>query len=262
MKAFKVSFLFFFIAIVARNVHAFDFKLANDTMVLGQSQQAVAFISNTSKVPIAIEVYPAARSYTPEGEEKLAEAFDQLIVFPSQVILGPNEQQAIAIRWVGPVVLEREKPFRLVAENVPIEISTANFGDKSKKAGQLRMTFRIVKSFYVQPPEVISQIELLSQKLETDKSGESFLVLTLVNSGTGHRIVDSGTFSVVFSDPKVSTRFVTVSVEFGSDIKRGINLLPGEQRNVKIKFSKKWNVPQGYVPTSAQIKSVIYAPAN
>jgi len=134
MKAFKVIFLFLFFVLFAGYVHAFDFKLANDTMILGQTQQAVAYVNNPGKVPIAIEVYPAARSYSLDGVEKLAEAFDQMVVFPSQIILGPNEQQAIAIRWVGPVVLEREKAFRLVAENVPIEISTANFGDKSKKS--------------------------------------------------------------------------------------------------------------------------------
>ena len=260
MKVSKTVFGLFFVFLFSGFVYSFDFKLLNDTLVLGQSQQAVASIVNRGTEPLAIEVYPVARSYSVDGEEKQDEAFDQLVVFPSQMILGPNEEQTVAIRWVGPVMLEKERPFRLVAENVPIEVTTANYGQRGKKSGQLRMLYRIVKSFYVLPQGNVSpQLRVVSASSQQQKDGE-YLVVKLVNAGSCHTIVNKMTFDVVFASAKSPKNSVVIPVDFDLIATHGgVNFLAGEERNVRLKFSKNWVIPSGYQPYSAVIKSVIYS---
>ena len=69
---------------------------------------------------IAIEAGARIRDYDLEGVENFDQLAEDLIVIPSQMIIPPNSEQVINIRWTGPKKIPTEKAYRLLIEYVSI----------------------------------------------------------------------------------------------------------------------------------------------
>ena len=98
-------------------------------------------ITNAHDQPIAVEIRIAARSMTLNGEDVLSDAEDLFVAFPSQAIVFPGKSQSIRVQWLGDPSPERELAFRMVAEQLPIDLDR-EIGDGAR----LRLLVRYVAS--------------------------------------------------------------------------------------------------------------------
>ena len=58
---------------------------------------------------IAIEATARVRQYNEDGSENIDTIADDLIIVPGQMIIPPNGEQVLNIRWTGPKTVESEK---------------------------------------------------------------------------------------------------------------------------------------------------------
>ena len=121
--------------IFSQNVWAFKINLMDSNLDLGQGKYSTtATILNDGENIIAIEASARVRSYSLEGEENFDQVAENLILIPSQIIIPPNGEQVLNIRWTGPKKITTEKEdhsrknniakyineFRLIGDSIDI----------------------------------------------------------------------------------------------------------------------------------------------
>lgn len=212
MKLKLITMLFCLFA--SADSHAFKFSPMSTTIGVKESKNsALFFLENDSEQPIAVTATLLKRVMDKNGVEANQKIEDELTVYPTQLIIPPNEKRSVKVTWVGKEVPTKEQAFRLVAEQLPIEL------DKSKKQkASIKVLLRYVAALYVAPEEWSSDVQL--KKIFTDEKSVSLL---LENNGKKHQVLSN--LSLKFSGNKVS--------EFSSDELKGMtgeNILAQSER--------------------------------
>jgi len=242
---FKGFLLGVFLVLSTTCVVAFEISMNREDIIVGKINQMNVKIVNYDSMPIALEASVAQRRYTIDGVETLDDTTEDILVVPSQIILGPNESQFVALRWVGSADITSELPFRLMVENIPIDITSANV-KQPVLTGQIRMTYRLVRGFYVRPEGslksklVVTKSDYAKRKsTEKGVADSPALEVVISNAGDAHQIVRSATLaiSIVDSGSLVSAQTATVNYG-GQDFDGGINFLPKEDRRIMLPWPK------------------------
>ena len=255
MQIFTLLFTLFF----TQPASAFQIKLIDNALQLDKGMNSTtATIVNDSENMIAIEATARIRKYNPDGTEDFETVADNLIIIPGQMIVPPNGEQVLNIRWIGPKSIEAEEAFRLLIEYVSIsEDKLKGIEPDEKKAGVV-INYRIAKSFYVAPKNATPNVTL-KRVQKYNKEGTDFLRLSFENIGTMHHIAHA-----------VNVNFTTKSEEsipisFGkTELKSSINFLADSKRTIDVTWPQalhgkeistativSFDVPTEEVPTKA-----------
>lgn len=174
-------------------------------------------VENPGQRPIAVEITVFAREMNLDGSDRLEPADGLFDVYPAQMIVEPGTRQAVRVQWRGPGDLDSELPFRLIAEQLAIDL-----GDEEREGGALDLLVRYVAALYVQPSNVDARVELQVTKVGPD------LVIEAVNRGQAHAILSTRDFELHDGDE---------SIEW-TDAQReaigSINVLAGATRQIVI----------------------------
>ena len=166
-------------------VQAFQFTPIAQTMRPKGPKATVEFRAiNDGKDPIAVEIKVMKRAMSSAGEDVLTEVTDEFSLFPAQAIISGNDAKLVRVQWLGGPELPQENAYRIIAEQVPV-----NLEQKAKGTGaQIHVMLKYVGSLYVQPEGAKSDLKLMGAKIGSDKSGKT-LELTVANKGTRHTVV-------------------------------------------------------------------------
>lgn len=145
----------------------------------GRDAARAITLENPSNEPEAIELSVHAREMSLDGEDVLTPAEDDFIVTPSQIILMPGQQQTVRVQWLGGSV-EKERAFRLVAEQLPIDMS-----ESDAQGGRVRFLVRYVASLYVAPDNAAPAVAVADAEIARTEAGKA-LAFTVENSGASH----------------------------------------------------------------------------
>jgi len=146
----------------------------------GKNNTALFTVQNDSSEPLAIQLEVKLRKMDLLGIEKHPETED-FLVFPDQLILGPKKRRVIKVKWLRGEVKDVERAFRLIAEQLPIDVK------KNKRSGSdIKILLRYVAALYVTPKDKITKIVVESAK--TSKNLK-YINLTLSNSGPIHKVL-------------------------------------------------------------------------
>lgn len=138
-------------------------------------------ISNDAADPVAVEVTIMSRTMAESGQDQLADASDTWVVFPEQIVLQPGETQTIRVQWIGNPAPTKEIPFRLIAEQLAIDI-----GKAPAQGGQVRLLVKYIASLYVVPPDARANVALVSA---APADNGAVLELVARNEGTKRQIL-------------------------------------------------------------------------
>jgi len=147
-------------------------------------------LENDAQEPAAIEIRVLSRSMDASGREVLEDAEDLFTIFPLQAVVMPGKTQALRVQWIGDAKPERELAFRLVAEQLPIDI-----GQAPQQGGQMRLLVRYVASLYVVPPGAAPDIGTDGATVRQGERGPE-LEVVVKNAGTAHAILRDATLRV------------------------------------------------------------------
>ena len=98
------------------------------------------FIINEQNDYIALEITPKTRGKDELGNEVNTDT-DDILVIPFQVLLPPNSEQAVNIQWIGENVVKAEIPFRIIVEQIPIDLNPTE-----QKVPMMNTKIRFIKS--------------------------------------------------------------------------------------------------------------------
>jgi fimbrial chaperone protein len=188
----KLRFLILFISVFfSFNVFAFKFSPMSTSIELKDKKNSTLFfMENDSDRPIAVQLSLLKREMNIDGIEANSKIDNELTLYPSQLIIPANEKRSVKVAWVGKVIPTKELSYRLVAEQLPIELEK----DKKKKAS-IKVLLRYVAALYIIPEDFSSEVVL--EKLDTE---EKNVILKLSNKGKKHQVLTN--LSLTFSSDK------------------------------------------------------------
>ena len=114
-------------------------------------------IANTGDDPIAIQLNVFTREMTNEGADILRPADEDFVVFPPQMIVRPQQAQTVRVQYIGGPTGGSERAYRLIAEQLPIDLGAAPDED----GGTIRVLIRYVASVYVGPRTIKPAIRVI-----------------------------------------------------------------------------------------------------
>jgi fimbrial chaperone protein len=141
------------------------------------------------KAPTAVEIKVKGREVARDGakitypEDKSA---DNIIVYPTQIVLMPGESQRVQVKWAGESMPKKEIAYGLIAEEAPIKLGDEN-EKRSKPMGRIIITGRYEGAIVVLPPNIKPNTIVDSVKSGLDSAGNNQLILLINNKGTARQ---------------------------------------------------------------------------
>jgi len=175
-------------------------------------------VRNTTDAPVAVQMRVTTRRIQPDGTELNEDASSQLQLFPSQIILQAGQTQTVRVRWVGDDVLDAELPFRVVAEQLPINLSR-----EQDEASGVRMMLRYRATLYVRPAGVEPEVVVTEFSVN-----DAEVSMTIENRGTAHALLSDSL--MVLQSAGEETELPAEDVEALATV----NVLPGGVRRLRI----------------------------
>ena len=170
--------------ILATAVPAFAFEMTPLELSLDSAgrESAGSFrIVNIDARPIAVEVSVYSREMTEEGADILYPADDDFIVYPPQMIVMPGQTQTLRVQYVGDPVDGVERAYRLIAEQLPIDLGN----EQDRDGGSISLLVRYVASLYVGPPSASPALRVIV----AEPAPRDRMRIVLANEGTGHALL-------------------------------------------------------------------------
>jgi fimbrial chaperone protein len=149
----------------------------------GRGTTQIYRIENTNAETAAVEISIKNRKMQINGEDQLSDADDDFSIFPAQVVLQPGQTQTVRVQYTGPASLTSEKAYRLIAEQLPIDI-----GQGPQNGGRMRLLVKYVASVYIVPAGARPKLKLAETKLTTEE-GKAWLELLIHNEGSSRKIL-------------------------------------------------------------------------
>lgn len=168
--------------LISLNAHAFKFSpMSTSIGVKEKTNSTLFYLENDSDQPIAVTASVMKREMSVEGVETNKKIDNEITVYPTQLIIPPNEKRSVKVTWVGKTAPVKEEAYRLIAEQLPIEL------DKNKKQkASIKVLLRYVAALYVEPEGLSSDVSL--KKMEVDEKKVS---LIMSNAGKKHQVLSN-----------------------------------------------------------------------
>lgn len=203
-------------------LYAFTFSPMSQTIDLSENQKGTQYlIENSTSEPMAIELSVQERKMNIKGEETLSDT-KEMMVLPPQIIVPPGDKRTIRVNWLGKEIPKEEKNFRVIAEQLDLDVN-----QKPKKKGGVKMLMKYMATLYLTPKDAESKITITSFSFENKE-----LKMLIENSGNKHQIL--GNPKIVFTHDDKKTEFTD------PDLKglAGENVLGNSKREFVIKTDK------------------------
>ncbi len=172
------------LASLAFAAHAISFTpIEVDFSPAGRAATQVFRLENTTAEATAVEISVKSRKMERNGDDTLGDADDQFSIFPAQVVLQPGQVQTIRVQYTGPAAIDSERAFRLIAEQLPIDV-----GQAPQNGGRMRLLVKYVASAYVVPANVKAILSVQSVQAVSDSTGK-WLDVTVLNDGTTRKVL-------------------------------------------------------------------------
>lgn len=202
-------------------------------------------LENDTDGPVAVEISVFGRSITPGGDEELVPSEDEFVIVPEQVVLGAGDVQWIRVQWIGNPAPEKERAFRLIAEQLPIDI-----GDQPEvQGGVIRLLIRYLASVYVVPKGAKANISVISAEQTNGPDQAPGLLVELGNTGRAHKVLNTIRL-VIKSRVSSDVASVLLSAERLTEL-GGRNMLAGATRQLKLAWPAE--LPVGPVEVSLEM---------
>lgn len=186
----------------------------------GENSSSLFYLENDSAQPIAVQLSLAKREMTEDGVEVNSKINNELSVYPSQLIIQPNEKRSVKVTWNGKQAPAKELAFRLIAEQLPVEIEKS----KSKKAS-IKVLLKYVAALYVTTDKFSADAQLSKFEIKNDK-----VIFTVDNKGSEHQVLNS--LKMVYDSSKTKKEVTLEGQELAG--MNGENVLAQSHRNFSL----------------------------
>lgn len=217
----------------------------------GDSATTSFTVKNSGDTKIPVQMFIVARDPDHEGKEKYQKEdpkIEELFrIHPAQLILNPGEQRSVRVTWIGNPKIKEEIPFRLLAEELPIDVEDKKVYKRA--VAKVMLATNYVGSLYVRPVGVKSNLDMKAAPEPKKDGTPSNLILEAINTGTAHQILRK---------PKIKFISLSGAKEYDVPVEQinkihNQNVLPGRTR----RFIMPWpsTLPVGPVKVKFEIET-------
>lgn len=210
----------------------------------GAGSSGTVIITNSHEVPIAIEARAYLRIQNPDGSEERIPEDEDIIITPPQMVIAPGSSQAVRVRWVGDANPDRELTYRLVTEQLPINLATES---NEETTANLSLAYRYEAALYIVPPGSQPSARITRAAAVQDEEGTQWLELDIASEGTRRAILEEPAVSLTAAG---SSSPITLDGEAVEPLV-GLNILSGGYRTVRLPW------PEGLTagPVNAELRT-------
>ena len=218
--------------LIVTPVMAIDVQIPNPIFApSGTNANKNIFVENKTPTLKAVEVFITHREHDINGKETRKDADSDWEVFPSQIILNPGEEKVVTIRYVATQNIKKEIPYRVIVEEIPIDLPDSE--ESSKTGSQVNMILKFVKSIYVQPKGTSPRIVMSELELTKKEDGKRYFDFVISNRGSEHEIIKSGKIEFFNNEKKVVLLYAHEQIP-------NINFLAGDKRRISLPVSDEF----------------------
>jgi fimbrial chaperone protein len=206
---------------------------------LGEASSGLFFLENKDSHPVAIELSIQEHHKDQNGNSIVGSVVDQdFIIYPAQLILMPNEQATVQIKWVSTKPIHNEQAFSVHSQQVEIPAPIVSSATKGVSIG-FTILINYEARLYVAPPATQAELIIESVTEHTTINSKTTtatqtLDITLHNQGRRH--ADLSTLRLQLSqDPKhCKTPETCTSIDVNTLANTKTHLLAGDRRNIEV----------------------------
>ncbi len=238
-RPFKLLLTVLFLALVRVNpAMAFQFRPMSQVFAPSGADAIRSYqVVNDEDDRIAVEVTVVERHMNLDGEETYQPAEDDFLIYPAQIILEPGATQVVRVTWLGDPEPAQELAFRLVAEQLPINLVDPNEPAPVRPVGQVQILLRYMGSLFVRPAGTQAAVSIESVVSQADAQGADAVAITFANTGNASASLRDLSLSLT-----AQGQSVTLSSEDLKDM-AGTTVLPGQSRRYVL--PRPATLPQG-----------------
>lgn len=206
------------VPVVALNVQ----PVIVDLQTTGRRASAIITLQNTfaETVPAEVTVHPV-RIVDGELKEFEAEEVDDILVFPAQASLGPNQSQAFRIQWIGEPELSESKHYYVTIAQLPVAFP------ENQNTIQVLHRFKVLVSVGTASGSSVLNVD--NAEIVSDADGVSRPVLTVRNSGNSYGYVANNRMTVIQRDNSGAEIFRQTFEPDEIRQRMGLGLIPSGQ---------------------------------
>lgn len=210
--------------------------------------QSYQIINDTSE-QIAVEISMAQRKMSLEGKETTEKADDDFLVYPSQIVLPPGGVQSVRVTWLGNPNPEKELAYRIIAEQLPINLKKPEPSETQTITGSVKVMFRYLGSVYIRPKNAQSKVMISNVSQEKGADGKEQLAITFDNQGNRRAVLSELNLNLTSQQGNQ----ISLKPEELEGVNNGV-ILAGNQRRFLIPWPKQ--LPVGQVTAKFTFKDV------
>lgn len=191
-------------------------------------------ITNTQDREIAVRLTVTTRDHDEAGREFREGAMDEWLVFPARMVLAPGASQAVRVQYNGPAGLRRERAFRVIAEQLPVDIS-----DGEQRTG-INVLFRFEGSAYVREGRFAPDVVLADTARHYEGGVFKGIQVRFENRGTTHGILNDLVIRLQLTGDE-GTRREEIFRSGDLPVLGGRNLLAGRVLTEVLPLPEEWS---------------------
>ena len=214
------------------------------TPIGNEASQSYDLISDSNE-PEAVQLSVVTREMDIDGNESYTPADDDFLIYPPQVILQPNTKQTVLVTWVGDSNPTKELYYRLVSEQVPINLTKPEAGKPTKVTAKVEILLKYMGSLYVRPENVEPKLVLDNVIVQKEKD-KPVIAITFANQGAARATLADFKLNLASGG-----KTVALTTEQLKDI-TGQNILANHKRRFVIAYPA--DLPQGTVTATFDYK--------
>lgn len=201
----------------------------------GNNSSAMYTLINTGDriIPIDITIYELSKDIDGKTIQGM-EVLDNFIVYPSQLLLKPNEKRSVQVRWVGDPSIPHEQSFTIFSREVPLPKTDAK---KKKSEGATSFIFiNVLMNYagrlYVTPEDAKPEIIIDSVVTRRNELNKPELVITCRNDGTRRGNLKTRRFMVT-----------PVNKGMGQKVELTLENVPGMASSILVNGKRRYIIP-------------------
>lgn len=185
MRKLFLVFVLTLSAVVMQEAHAFRFSPFRAKFEpSGAGTNQLFTVENNTNERASVQIRIMTREVDVDGGEKNTDVEKDFSIYPAQMVLEPHAKRSVRVQWVGDTRLKEEKAYRIIAEQLPVNL------DKEKpKNSAVKFLVSYRGALFVTPPGLAQNVTLDFSGTTQDVAGKKTLEIVLHNRGTQHALL-------------------------------------------------------------------------
>ncbi len=141
-------------------------------------------VENNTAAPASVQVRIADRRIDVDGGETMRDNEKDFAIYPAQMILPPQSTRSVRVQWIGDPNLKEERAYRIIAEQLPVNLSK-----EKPKSSSVKILVSYHGALFVTPPGLSQNVTIDFFGVTQEPEQRRMLEFVLHNRGTQHALL-------------------------------------------------------------------------